>query len=136
MLSPSLGVYEKGHIVQYLLSGLPMYAHNDDDIESFRFITSNCIHQGLCRKIDIERCFGVTEASVQRWYNVFLKEGERGFFGNDNRKGVASKLVGARLQRIQSKLDKGQSVNSIANEEGVLEGTIRYSIKQGYLKKK
>ena len=37
---------------------------------------------------------------------------------------------------IQSKLDKGQSVLSIAKELGVTEGAIRYSIKQGYFKKK
>ena len=66
MISPCLGVYEKDALVQYLLNGLPMYSHKNDDLPSFRFITSNFIHQGLCRKIDIERCFEVTEASVQR----------------------------------------------------------------------
>jgi transposase-like protein len=34
--------------------------------------------------------------------------------------------------RIQSKLDKGKSVNSIAKEEGVAESAIRYGLKQGY----
>ena len=48
----------------------------------------------------------------------------------------AHKIIGERKLRIQSKLDKGQSVNSIAKEEGIRESAIRYSIKQGYLKKK
>jgi hypothetical protein len=38
--------------------------------------------------------------------------------------------------RIQSKLDKGKSVNSIAKEEGVAESAIRYGLKQGYKKKR
>ena len=45
------------------------------------------------------------------------------------------KITGERRIRIQHKLDKGQSVNSIAKEEGVQESAIRYGIKQGYLKK-
>jgi DNA-binding NarL/FixJ family response regulator len=46
------------------------------------------------------------------------------------------KILDKRKERIQEKLDKGQSVNSIAMEEGVRESAIRYQIKQGNLKKK
>jgi hypothetical protein len=54
----------------------------------------------------------------------------------DGRKGTAHKITGACRLRIQAKLDKGQSVNSIAKEEGVAESGIRYNITQGYLKKR
>jgi hypothetical protein len=40
------------------------------------------------------------------------------------------------LARIQIELDKGRSVNGISKEEGLSEGTLRYAIKQGKLKKK
>lgn len=135
MVSPLLGVYEQDGIVQYIVNGLPVYSHESDNMSSFRFITSNFIAKKLCRKSEVERCFGVSESSVQRWYNVYLREGERGFFGNDGRKGTPTKMVESRLQRIQSKLDKGQSMNSIAAEEGVAEATIRYWKGKGYLKK-
>ena len=62
-------------------------------------------------------------------------KGAPGFFGPDGRQGKAYKIVGGCRERIQSKLDKGQSVYSIAKEEGVRESAIRYQIKQGYLKK-
>jgi hypothetical protein len=39
------------------------------------------------------------------------------------------------LERIQGKLDKGQSVNSIAKEEGLSESGIRAAIKLGRFKK-
>ncbi|MDR0572896.1 MAG: hypothetical protein LBG96_02505 [Tannerella sp.] len=39
------------------------------------------------------------------------------------------------LSRIQKKIDKGQSVNSIAKEENLSEGSIRYGIKNGLIKK-
>jgi hypothetical protein len=117
------------------VNGLPVYAHSNDDLEGFRFITSNFIHQKLCRKTEVQKCFHVSPDSVQRAYNKFITEGEKGFFGKDNRKGVAHKL-GVKMERIQNKLDKGRSQLSIAREEGISEGSIRYSIRQGYLKKK
>ena len=135
LVSLCLGVYERDGLVQYIANGLPIYAHSKEDLRAFRYITSNFIHQGLCRKVDVQRSFLVSEDSVQRAYKKFVEEGERGFFGEDARKGTAHKIVGECRLRIQSKLDKGQSVNSIAKQEGLQESAIRYGIKQGYLKK-
>lgn len=135
LISDCLGVYLKEGIVQYIVNGLPVYAHAKDDLKAFRYITSNFIYQGLCRKTEVERCFHVSEDSVQRAYKKFLEKGEAGFFGDDARRGTAHKITGDCRLRIQSKLDKGQSVNSIAKQEGVAEAAIRYGVKQGYLKK-
>jgi hypothetical protein len=136
LINANVGVYEHDGIVQYLINGLPVYAHAKDDTDAFRFITSNFIHQGLCRKVDIERAFAVSEDSVSRAYRKFVEKGEAGFFGPDARHGRAHKIVGERRDRIQAKLDTGQSVYSIAKEEGVRESGIRYAIKQGYVKKR
>jgi len=135
LITPSVGVYERDGIIQYLVNGLPIYSHAKEDNDAFRFITSNFIHQGLCRKVDIERAFSVSEDSVSRAYKKFMAKGEAGFFGPDARHGKAHKIVGVRRERIQSKLNKGQSIYSIAKQEGVMESAIRYGIKQGYLKK-
>jgi len=131
-----MGVYEQDGLVQYLINGLPVYSHAKDNNDAFRYITSNFIHQGLCRKVDIERAFGVSEDSVSRALKKFETKGEAGFFGPDSRHGKAYKIVGGKRDRLQAKLDKGQSNYSIAKEEGVSESAIRYSIKQGYLKKR
>lgn len=137
MISDRLGVYEKDGIVQYIANGLPVYAHGKEELSAFRFITSNFISQGLCQKVEVQRCFGVSEDSVHRYYKKFKEQGEEGFFGVDKRLGgKAHKIVGEKRLRIQQKLDKGRSVLGIAKEEGVRESAIRYQIKQGYLKKK
>jgi hypothetical protein len=136
LINEQVGVYEHDGLVQYIVNGLPVYGHSKEDLNAFRFITSNFIHQGLCRKVDIERCFGVSEDTVSRAYKKFITKGEAGFFGEDARRGHAHKIIGERKERIQFKLDKGQSVNSIAKEEGVRESAIRYTIEKGYLKKK
>ena len=76
LISDCLGVYEQEGLVQYIVNGLPVYAHPKDDLKAFRYITSNFIHQGLCRKTEIEKCFHVSEDSVQRAYKKFVEKGE------------------------------------------------------------
>lgn len=136
MISDCLGVYEKDDIIQYIANGLPIYAHPKDDLNAFRYITSNFIEMGLCRKAEVARCFHVSEDFVYKAHKKFKEQGEDGFFGKDARRGYAHKIVGEKKERIQQKLDKGQSVNSIAKEEGIRESAIRYQIGQGNLKKK
>lgn len=135
MISDCLGVYEKDSIVQYIANGLPIYSHDVEDLQSFRFITSNFIKEGLCKATEVSRCFSIPIDSVKRNANKLRTDGEAAFFSADKRKGYCHKIRGSVLESIQKKLDKGRSVNSIAKQEGVAEGSIRYSIRQGYLKK-
>lgn len=136
MLTPVLSVREKGGTVYYLLSGMPIYSHEKEDLNKFRFITSNFILQGLCKNVDIVRVFHVSTDSVRRWKKRLEEEGEEIFFKQEQRHGRSHKLVPGVLERIQQKLDKGHSAYSIAKEENISEGSIRYAIGQGRLKKK
>ena len=135
LITEYLGVYEKDGIIYYLHCGVPIHQHHKDDLHKFRYITSHLIMQGLCRQTDISRVFGVSGDSVSRNFIKYRKEGERAFFGQDNRSGKKHKLIGERLERIQQAIDKGMSVYGTAKKEGVSEGSIRYAIKQGYIKK-
>jgi DNA-binding NarL/FixJ family response regulator len=58
------------------------------------------------------------------------------FVEKDGRHGRSYKMTPERLSRIQKLLNKGESNNSIACQEGISEGSIRYMIKQGQLKKR
>jgi len=66
---------------------------------------------------------------------LLSEQEEQSFFIDEARHGWSHKLLPVVLERIQGKLDKGQSVNSIAKEEGLSESGIRVAIKQGRLKK-
>lgn len=136
MISSTAGVYESDGIVQYIVNGLPVYAHGKEDLQAFRFFTSNLIEQGLCKQSEVVRCFGISEDSVGRYLRMFRKEGEEAFFSPENRQGHCHKIRGEVVERIQRKMDNGQSVNSIAKQEKITEGAIRYAIKRGYFKKK
>lgn len=136
LITPSLGVCKQEDLVVYFHSGMPIYSHQPEELNKFRFITSNFVLQGLCRGTDIQRVFHVSSDSIRRWKKRLSEEGEEVFFQKEQRQRRSHKLTPEVLTRIQEKLDKGQSVNSIAKEECLSEGSIRYAIKQGRLKKR
>ena len=135
-LTPYIGVREYEGQVHYLLNGLPIYSHSKADHLRFRYITSHLLLQGLCKNQDVVDLFQVSHDSVRRWKKKLSEGGESVFFGvSESRHGHSSKLFPEVLERIQSGMNTGKSVYSIAKEEGVSEGSIRYWIKQGQLKK-
>ena len=136
MITPALGVREVDGSVYYLHSGMPIFSHEQNDLHKFRYITSNFLMQGLCKNVDIVRTFHVSTDSVRRWKKKLIEQGESAFFSEDKRHGHSHKLLPHVLKRIQAKLNKGQSVNSIAKQEGISEGSIRYGVKTGKLEKK
>ena len=136
MISPLLGVIEREGLIQYIANGLPIYSHDKDNLAVFRVVTCNFIEQGLCRSSEVARCFGIADDSVRKQLARYRKGGEQAFFMEGGSENKSHKMRGELLKRIQSKLDKGQSNNSIAIQEGIREGTIRYAIQMGRLKKK
>lgn len=135
MITLTLGVREQNGFVYFLHSGMPIFSHEKCDLKKFRYITSNLILQGLCTNQDIVNTFHVSTDSVRRWKRLLSEQGEQAFFIDETRHGWSHKLLPEVLVRIQRKLDKCQSVNSIAKEEGVSESGIRAAIKLGRLKK-
>jgi len=134
MISATVAVKKEDDMVHYVANGLPFYCHGIKEMNAFRQVLCMMIEQGLCRRSEVVRCFCVTEDFVGKALRIYRKEGHIGFY-SQTRKRKANKLYGKMLEDIQVKMDKGQSINSIAKEEGVTEGAIRYQIKQGNLKK-
>jgi transposase len=135
MITPVLGVRKHDGTVFYLLSGMPVNSHAENDINKFRYVTSNFVLQGLCTHQNIADTFQVSIDSVARWKKKLFEEGEASFFTEEARHGRSHKLLPDVLARIQIKLDEGLSATSIAKAEHISEGSIRYAISMGRLKK-
>jgi len=134
-LTPTLGVFLNEDLVYYMHNGVPIFSHSASDLTRFRYVSSHLLLQGLCQNVDIERVFHVSTDSVRRWKKKLSEVGESAFFSPVIAHSSSHKLLPDVLLRIQTKLDSGFSVNSIAKKEHISEGSIRYAIKQGRLKK-
>lgn len=136
LITASLGVFNKDGIVTYLHCGVPIFSHSSEDLQSFRYITSKFILEGLCKRKDIANAFHVSIDSVYSNIIKLKERGEEAFFGTEHRHGHSHKLRGEKLIEAQRCLDKQMGQSATAKHVGVGEGTIRYAIKVGKLKKK
>ena len=138
LINANLGVQlDSEKTVWYLLNGLPVYFHPTGDQNKFRYITSLLVELRHCTQADIVRFFHVSLSSVQRYLNIYREQGEAGFFfGNGRKGGVRYKMTPELVEKIQPMLERGDSQCSIARKFKISEGTVRYQIQQGVLKKK
>lgn len=80
MITRYIGVKKEGNKVYYFNGLMPIFQHSVDDLDSFRFITSQLIINGNCKQRDIIECFGVSESSVKRWAKRYRESDDLGDF--------------------------------------------------------
>ena len=80
LINSFIGFQKNSGTVYYFNGSMPIYQHPEDDIRSFRLITSQIIVNGNAKQSEIVRAFGVSSISVKRWVKRYREEGAQGFF--------------------------------------------------------
>ena len=76
LINSMIAVQRRAETVYYFNGSMPMFMHNESDIDSFRYITSQLLANGSCKQKDIVNCFGVSPVSVKRWVKRYKKSKE------------------------------------------------------------
>ena len=114
---------------------MPLFSHEEGDLESFRLITSQLVVNGSVKEIEISRAFGVSYISVKRNVKRLKEEGISGFF--HKRKGRSAHILTAEvIEKAQNLLDRGHPAAEVARRLDLKANTIRKAIQVGRLKKK
>lgn len=117
----------------YIHGHLPVFHHDDEDVQSFRMFTSQMIINGTVKPKEIVKAFGVPSITVKRYVKVFREQGVRGFYETKSHQSSASVLKGEVLERARAMLEQGRSVPDIAGELEVLANTLHKAIRAGRL---
>lgn len=80
LINNLVGVQKKENTVYYFNGSMPIFMHNQSDIDSFRYISSQLIVNGVCKQKEIVNCFGVSDISVKRWVKRYKESKELGSF--------------------------------------------------------
>ena len=136
LINSNVGFFERGDFVYYLHNGSPIYCHEKNDLNSYRFIIANLVVTGLCSPIDLARALGVSNRNMQRYAKTLREKGTDWFFNKEEKRGDAHKLTDEMLTEAQKLISKFYSVVDVARLLGVTEGALRYHIKKGTIKKK
>lgn len=136
LISFNCGYVKKDNTVTYFVSGLPVWNHEETDHRYFKLVICSLLEQKLCTQSEIVSAFSVTTNFVYNTYKRFKQKGPEAFYGAELRHGKAHKLVGVTIDKMQKLIDLGESNYAIAKKFKVSEGSIRYALKIGKLKKK
>ena len=135
LINNSVGVREQDGTVYYLHNGAPVFCHEKDDLNSYRYITGNLVVTGLCRCSEIASALGVKRRNIERYAKTLREQGSDWFFNRQEKRGTCHKLNDSSLEKAQDLMDNYYSVADAARMVGVTEGALRYHIRKGTLKK-
>jgi hypothetical protein len=125
---------EAGRVV-YIHGHMPVFQHDEQDVQSFRMFTSQMIDGGNAKPQEIVKTFGVPMITVKRYLKLYREHGSKGFYETRLRHSSASVLKGAVLEQAQKSLDEGRSVPEVAAELDVLANTLHKAVRAGRLRR-
>jgi len=70
--------------VTYFHGMLPVFRHSEDDIQSFRMITSQLCVTGSAKQVEIIKAFGASPCSVKRAVKLYREKGPASCFCRDD----------------------------------------------------
>lgn len=136
LINATVGVFEKDNYVYYLHNGSPVFCHQKEDLNNYRYIVANLVDTGLCKCSEIAQALGVSNRNIQRYHKSLKEKGSEWFFTREEQRGSCYKLNEELLAQAQELIDAFYSVADVARLLGVTEGALRYHIRKGTIKKK
>jgi len=136
LINSTVGFREHDGTVYYLHNGNPIYCHDKNDRNGYRFILANLAVNKLCKICELCNALGEGRKNIERYAKAFRDHGAGYFFERKERRGSCYKMTSEKLSAIQSDLDRGLSIYRIALNHAISESAISYHIRNGNLKKR
>lgn len=135
MINANLGFKKVEDTIYYLHQGKPINCHQKDDKKAFELVVATLITNGACKASEMSKAMGIGYKNVYRYCRKLRKEGAEAFFAKRNQQGDCYRFTDELRSQAQRLLDKGFSNYKTAQKTGLSEGTLRYHINRGTLKK-
>lgn len=133
-INSQIAVQKEAGTVCYVHGLLPVFQHDEADVQSFRMFTSQMIARGTVKPKEVVKAFGVPLITVKRYVKLYRECGAKGFYEAKPRHSSASVLKGAVMEQAQRMLDEGRSMPEVATELGVLRNTLLKAVRAGRLR--
>ncbi len=130
LITPEVGVECREGKVTYFVGCLPVFHHDEDDVRTFRMITSQMVVGGYVRQVDVARAFGVPAVSVKRAVKCYREHGPAGFYAQRRVRGPAV-LTPKVVRELEGLMDTGLSPADAASRLGLLPNTVAKAIRAG-----
>ena len=133
-ITDELAFWKKDGAVTYFNGHLPVFTHPENDIATFRMITSQFCVNGRAKQSDIIRAFGVTSISVKRSVKIYREKGPKGFYAPRVTRGAAV-LVKPVVAEAEELFAEGASEAEVAEKLQLKRNTLRKAIRAGRVRR-
>ena len=116
--------------ITYFNGHAPVFTHDENDIATFRMITSQFCVSGYALQSDIIRAFGVTSISLKRSVKLYRAKGAKGFYAPRVTRGAAV-LTESVVEQIEELLAGGASKSEVAKKLELKLDTLQKAIRAG-----
>jgi|TARA_B100000959_G_C14608089_1_gene470890 hypothetical protein len=113
--------------VTYFNGTMPVFSHDENDLNTFKMITSQFYINGNATQAEICRAFGVSPINVKRAVKKYREHGAAGFYKPRNTR-KATVLTPEVLEQAQSLLDQGMLPGDVAKSLGIKKNTFDKAI--------
>jgi len=136
MVNYQVGFRKMDDFVHYLINGMPVYSHQKEDKNGYRYVLATLVNHNFCSIKELSEALGVPRKNIERYAKALKEKGIAHFFNRKETGGQCHKVTPEKMKDAQELLDNGCSQQGTAKSLGVSESAIRYHIKAGGLKKK
>lgn len=133
-ITDQLAFMKKDGQITYFNGHMPVFSHAENDVATFRMITSQFCASGYVQQTDIIRTFGVTPISVKRSVKTYREKGPKGFYTPRITRGAAV-LVDAVVTEAEELLADGASEAEVAEKLGLKLNTLQKAIRAGRVRR-
>ena len=127
IINANLAIEKKDGRVTYFNGTMPVFVHDEHDLNTFRMITSQFYVNGNATQAEICRAFDVIPISVKRSVKKYREHGAAGFYQTRNTRG-ATVLTAEVLEQAQDLLDQDKAVSEVAEAVAVKSNTLNKAI--------
>jgi len=133
-ITDQLAFMRKDGRITYFNGHMPVFSHAENDVATFRMITSQFCVSGYVQQTDIIRTFGVTSISVKRSVKTYREKGPKGFYAPRVTRGAAV-LVDSVVAEAEELLAGGASDAEVAEQLGLKLNTLQKAIRAGRVRR-
>lgn len=136
MVNYQVGFKQEDDFVHYFVNGMPVYCHEKDDKNGYRFVLATLVNNNFCSIKELSEALGIPRKSIERYAKALREKGMAHFFNRKETRGQCHKFTPEKINKAQELLNDGHSQQGTAKIIGISESAIRYHLKAGTLKKK
>jgi transposase len=131
-LNEFLAFQKKDGHVYYFNATMPIFSHHEDDLASFRLITSQLYINGNCKQREIVDAFGVSANSVKRYVKKYREKGMFGLLSKPHKR-KSHVLTAPVIQQAQEMFNEGLSRTEVSKALDLKPDTLYKAVRSGRL---